>query len=123
LGGNVRKGETGELVVYANRITRTETDDKGEEQEREIAFLKGYTVFNAEQCEGLPADYTAKAEPPALLLIARIERADRFFAATGGIIRHGAPAPTTPKAPTMCRCRNSRHSGMPRATRRRWRTR
>jgi antirestriction protein ArdC len=23
LGGNVRKGETGELVVYANRITRT----------------------------------------------------------------------------------------------------
>jgi antirestriction protein ArdC len=89
LGGNVRKGETGELVVYANRITRTETDDKGEEQEREIAFLKGYTVFNAEQCEGLPAHYTAKAEPPALLPIARIERADRFFAATGAFIRHG----------------------------------
>jgi antirestriction protein ArdC len=89
LGGNVRKGETGELVVYANRITRTETDDKGEEQEREIAFLKGYTVFNAEQCEGLPAHYTAKAEPPALFPIARIERADRFFAATGALIRHG----------------------------------
>jgi antirestriction protein ArdC len=89
LGGNVRKGETGELVVYANRITRTETDDKGEEQEREIAFLKGYTVFNAEQCEGLPAQYTAKTEPPALLPIARIERADRFFAATGAVIRHG----------------------------------
>ena len=52
-GGNVRKGETGELVVYANRITRTETDDQGEETEREIPFLKGYTVFNAEQCEGL----------------------------------------------------------------------
>ena len=66
LGGNVRKGEHGELVVYANRITRTETDDKGEETEREIPFLKGYTVFNAEQCEGLPAQYTAKAEPPAL---------------------------------------------------------
>ena len=26
LGGNVRKGETGELVVYADRITRTETN-------------------------------------------------------------------------------------------------
>jgi antirestriction protein ArdC len=25
LGGNVREGEHGELVVYANRITRTET--------------------------------------------------------------------------------------------------
>ena len=30
LGGNVRKGETGELVVYADRITRTETDTKGD---------------------------------------------------------------------------------------------
>jgi len=89
LGGNVRKGETGELVVYANRVTRTETDDKGEETEREIPFLKGYTVFNAEQCESLPAQYTAKAEAPALSPLQRIERADRFFAATGADIRHG----------------------------------
>src|SRR5579884_936703 len=27
---------------------------------------KGYTVFNAEQCDGLPVHYYAKAEPPAL---------------------------------------------------------
>jgi hypothetical protein len=64
LGGHVKKGESGELVVYANTITRTETDDKGEETEREIPFMKGYTVFNAEQCEDLPAHYTAKAEAP-----------------------------------------------------------
>jgi antirestriction protein ArdC len=89
LGGNVRKGETGELVVYANSITKTETDAKGEEIEREIPFLKGYTVFNAEQCEGLPAHYTTKAEPPALILIQRVEAADRFFAATGADIRQG----------------------------------
>jgi antirestriction protein ArdC len=88
-GGNVRKGEHGELVVYANRITRTETDDKGEEIEREISFLKGYTVFNAEQCEGLPAHYTARPEAPALPVAARCEVADRFFAATGATIRHG----------------------------------
>ena len=89
LGGNVRKGETGELVVYADRITRTETDTKGEEVEREIPFLKGYTVFNAEQCDGLPAHYYAKAEPPALTSLQRIEAADRFFAAAGADIRHG----------------------------------
>lgn len=89
LGGNVKKGETGELVVYANSITKTETDEKGEETEREIPFLKGYTVFNAEQCENLPAHYTAKAEPPALTPLQRIEAADRFFAATGADIRHG----------------------------------
>ena len=89
LGGNIRKGEHGELVVYADRITRTETDAKGEEVEKAIPFLKGYTAFNAEQCEGLPAHYYAKAEPPALTPPQRIEAADRFFAATGADIRHG----------------------------------
>lgn len=64
LGGHVKKGESGELVVYADRITRTETDDKGADVTREIPFLKGYTVFNAEQCEDLPAHYYAMAEPP-----------------------------------------------------------
>jgi antirestriction protein ArdC len=89
LGGNVRRGETGELVVYANTITRTETDTKGEETEREIPFLKGYTVFNAEQCDGLPAQYRAAPVGPVLPPAARIERADRFFATTGADIRHG----------------------------------
>jgi antirestriction protein ArdC len=89
LGGNVRRGETGELVVYADRIKRTEIDARGEECEREIPFLKGYTVFNAEQCDGLPAQYSAKAEFPALTPMERLESADRFFAATGADIRHG----------------------------------
>ena len=89
LGGNVKKGEHGELVVYADRITRTETDDKGEETERSIPFMKSYTVFNVEQCENLPAHYTATAVAPALPVAQRIESADRFFAATGADIRHG----------------------------------
>jgi antirestriction protein ArdC len=89
LGGNVRRGETGELVVYADRIKRTEIDARGEECEREIPFLKGYTVFNAEQCDGLPAQYSAKAESPALTPMERLASADSFFAATGADIRHG----------------------------------
>jgi len=89
LGGSVRKGESGELIVYANSITRTETNAKGEEVESEIPFLKGYTVFNAEQCDNLPTHYSTRPDPPALSPIARIERADRFFAATGAVIRHG----------------------------------
>src|SRR3546814_8926028 len=64
-GGFVRKGETGALVVYANSFTATETDEDGEESEREIPYLKGYTVFNCEQIEGLPAHYYARAEEPA----------------------------------------------------------
>jgi antirestriction protein ArdC len=89
LGGNVRKGERGELVVYADRITRTETDDKGAEHEREIPFLKGYTVFNCEQCEGLPAQYYAKPETPTTSIVQRIDAAERFFAGTSADIRHG----------------------------------
>ena len=41
LGGNVRKGEHGSLVVYANTGTKTEANDNGEETERAIAFMKG----------------------------------------------------------------------------------
>ncbi|TPI47999.1 DUF1738 domain-containing protein [Mesorhizobium sp. B2-9-1] len=46
LGGGVRKGETGSMVVFASRFTRTETDTRGEEIDREIPFLKAYSVFS-----------------------------------------------------------------------------
>src|SRR6266568_1191052 len=85
LDGYIRKGEKGSLVVYADSITRKETDEKtGDEIEREIPFLKGYTVFNVEQIDGLPAVYYAKAAPQ-LDPVARIERAERFFAALGAV--------------------------------------
>ncbi len=50
-----RKGEKGNLVVDADRIRRTELDDKGEKQERDIPFMKGDTAFDVEQIEGRPA--------------------------------------------------------------------
>jgi antirestriction protein ArdC len=86
---HVRKGETGSLVVYADTITRTETDaTTGEEAERAIPFLKGYTVFNVEQIEGLPEHFYAKPEPKGEP-VQRIERAESFFAATHAHIVHG----------------------------------
>ncbi|WP_290482010.1 ArdC family protein [Hyphomonas sp. UBA3201] len=89
LGGFVRKGEKGSLVVYANTITRTETDKaSGEEEEREIPFMKGYSVFNVEQIDGLPAQFYALAEPK-LDPVQRIDGAEQFFGATGADIRHG----------------------------------
>src|SRR5437660_10687302 len=43
LAANIRKGEKGSLVVYADRIKRKQTDETaGDEIEREIPFLKGY---------------------------------------------------------------------------------
>jgi antirestriction protein ArdC len=44
-GAHVRKGEKGSLVVYANIITKTETDAEANEVEREIPFMKGYTLW------------------------------------------------------------------------------
>ncbi|MCP5299083.1 MAG: DUF1738 domain-containing protein [Chromatiaceae bacterium] len=89
LGGHVRKGEKGELVVYANTITRTETDTaSGEEIDQAIPFMKGYTVFNVDQIEGLPSHYYQLAEP-VLDPVQRIDHVESFFAATGAEIRHG----------------------------------
>ncbi|ESZ32884.1 ArdC family protein [Mesorhizobium sp. L2C066B000] len=88
LGGHVRKGETGSMVVYASRFTRTETDAHGEEVERGIPFLKAYTVFCADQIEGLPPHYHA-APQPAADPVQRIEHADRFFDNTGAVVRYG----------------------------------
>jgi len=89
LGAQVRKGEKGNLVVYANTITRTEQDEATcEDVDREIPFMKGYTVFNAEQVDGLPAHFYA-AQAPALDPVQRIERAEAFFAATGATIVEG----------------------------------
>lgn len=90
LGGQVRKGEHGSLVMFANAIQRTETDEKtGQDVEIEIPFMKGYTVFNADQIDGLPDRYRATA--PALVLsdAERSARLDAFFAATGIDIRYG----------------------------------
>ena len=88
LGAHVKKGSKGSMVVYADRISRTETGDDGEETERDIYFMKGYTVFNVEQVEGLPAHFYATATPQ-LDPVERIESADLFFANTGADIRHG----------------------------------
>lgn len=88
LEAHVRKGEHGSTVVYADSITRTDTNDKGEEVEQAIPFLKAYTVFNAEQIEGLPERFYARATDP-LPLSERIEGAERFLAATGACISNG----------------------------------
>jgi antirestriction protein ArdC len=87
LDAHVRKGEKGSLVVYANSITKTEDDGSGNEVEREIPFMKGYTVFNVEQIEGLPAIYYTVPEVK-LTTVERIERAEAFFASTRADIRY-----------------------------------
>jgi hypothetical protein len=79
----------GRLVVYADKITRTETNETtGEESEHAILFTKGYTIFNAEQIDGLSDLYYAKPAPPTPT-IQRIARVESFFSAMGVVVRNG----------------------------------
>jgi antirestriction protein ArdC len=89
LGGCVRKGEKGSLTVYADTITRPEIDEQtGEESPQNIHYMKGYTVFNVEQIDGLPTHYYVEPAQPTPT-IQRNERVECFFAATRADIRHG----------------------------------
>lgn len=85
LGGNVRKGEKAELVVFW-KISRLKDHDEetGEEDEKTIPLLKHYNVFNIAQCEGLPAQ-----KPQPAPTWNPIEKAEAVIAATGADIRHG----------------------------------
>jgi hypothetical protein len=65
----IKKPPTGVRIipsssVYADKIIRIEMNaDTGEASEHAIPFIKGYTVFNVEQIDGLPDRFYAKAEP------------------------------------------------------------
>ena len=90
LGGNVRKGERGTTVVYADRFTpedeRRRAAEAGEEPGA-IPFLKRFTVFNTAQCEGLPDELMAVAPPVETGLI--LPQAEALIRATGIDFRIG----------------------------------
>jgi antirestriction protein ArdC len=66
LGANVRKGEHGTTVVYADRFVPDEERQRAERDGDEpsaIPFLKRFTVFNTDQCENLPPELTSASAP------------------------------------------------------------
>ena len=91
-GGHVRKGETGTPVCYYDILTREQLGDDGAAREEKIPFLKHYTVFNAEQCDGLPAQLAAPLPPETEPQpeVGRSETVDRFTARLGADIVHGS---------------------------------
>jgi antirestriction protein ArdC len=88
LGGNVRKGERGTTVVYADRFVPDDERQRAHhegEAPRAIPFLKRFTVFNVAQCEGLPEDVAANAPPVATDLI--LPQVEELIRATGADVR------------------------------------
>lgn len=88
-GGCVRKGEKGRTIFYADRFTPDDERRKEGESDapRSIPFLKRFTVFNAAQCDGLPARLTA--EPAPLPERELHDQAEGLIAATGADFRTG----------------------------------
>lgn len=65
-GGNVRKGERGTTVVYADSFTPEREKERARQTgdaAKAVAFLKRFTVFNVAQCEGLRPGLAADPAP------------------------------------------------------------
>jgi antirestriction protein ArdC len=93
LGGQVRRGERGAMVVYAGQQAPEEAvaadgDAAADTRQRQAAtFLRSYTVFNVEQVDGLTA--FEPALNPVTATVTLDEPAEAFFAATRARIQHG----------------------------------
>ncbi|KAA8386067.1 DUF1738 domain-containing protein [Acetobacter sp. DmW_136] len=85
VGGNVRKGEKGTTVFYADRFVPG-GQDAGEDA-RAIPFLKRFTVFNIDQCENLPEEMAGSVAPLPERVI--VPHAEALLQATGADIRIG----------------------------------
>ena len=59
LNAHVCKGEKGSLVVYAKSMMRKEENEQGEERDREICHMKGYTVSTSSRSRGCRNTITA----------------------------------------------------------------
>jgi antirestriction protein ArdC len=65
LGGTVKKGQHGSRVVFWKIDEyRKESKETGETENRKSVLLRYYTVFNAEQCEGIKSPERAPVFHP-----------------------------------------------------------
>lgn len=59
LGGHVKKGEHGHIVVFWNylEVSLKQPDEaEDEKSSKKVPYLRYYLVFNVAQCEGIPKD-------------------------------------------------------------------
>lgn len=91
LGGSVRRGEHGVGILYTRHFIpsaeRVRADREGREPSGGIPFLKWFTVFSVEQCDGLPEHICEPPPPiPADLIV---PQAEVLIEATGADFRIG----------------------------------
>lgn len=87
LGGHIRKGERGSLVVFWKILEREATDS---ESKRSIPLLRYFHVFNIEQVEGIAFEDTPTA--PTINKIEEAEQAVRNMPNPPRLIGHQTSA-------------------------------
>ena len=86
-GYQVRKGEHGTFISFFAPVTKEEKDENGELVIKTSYAARGYTVFNAEQIDGIPAIPAAETfewNP--------VELGERILTNSGAVIEHSTAA-------------------------------
>jgi antirestriction protein ArdC len=86
LGAQVKKGEKGWPVIFYSTIKKSGESEGGEstgsEKAKSFRFMKHYTVFNASQCDGMPAQEAAAAPVAQIIeadeIVKRMPRAPKI---------------------------------------------
>ena len=91
LGGNIKRGEKGTTIIFwkiLRKATTIEDEETGEETVigRNVPLLRHYTVFNAEQTEGIP-----EVSLPELDLEPHIDRVQAIEAAEAIVTGYDNP--------------------------------
>jgi len=88
LGGQVRKGERSERIVFTSKF---QPADGGAEEagQKTHSFLKGYAVFNATQVDNLPDRYLGSASVPVVDGQDGQRPSQVLAGKTGAIVREG----------------------------------
>jgi antirestriction protein ArdC len=87
LGGHVRKGERGMKVYFVKQLEVQE--DANGNSHTLVPMMREYTVFNVDQCDGLPDIVTAGKPMRVRNPDGRDDLADEFLRSTGADIREG----------------------------------
>ena len=89
LGGNVRKGQHGYTVFFVKQLqVRDKDSDDGDT--KIVPIMRAYTVFNVDQCEGLPDRVLTLGEVKVRNPDERDATIDEFLGSSGVEIREGA---------------------------------
>jgi antirestriction protein ArdC len=86
VGGSVRKGERGTKVYFVKQL---QVLDDEEDTARVVPMMREYTVFNVDQCEGLPGRVMSVGETKSRHLDQRDPTIGAFLACSGADIREG----------------------------------